>query len=114
MVDQTRDMGVVVRTAGGPEALEWTALDAEAPGRGEVCIVQHAIGVSFIDPYFRSGLYPWPSTPLIPGAEAAGVVAEIGEGVTDFKVGDRVAYTLPSGAYCTQRGLAGRRTRSCA
>ena len=67
MADRT-SMGVVVRTAGGPEALEWTALDTPAPGRGEVLVEQHAIGVNFIDTYFRSGLYPWPQTPLIPGA----------------------------------------------
>jgi NADPH2:quinone reductase len=103
------DMGVVVRTAGGPETLEWTALNTGAPGRGEVRIVQHAIGVNFIDTYFRSGLYPWPSTPLIPGAEAAGVVADIGEAVTDLKVGDRVAYTLPLGAYRTQRVVPAER-----
>src|SRR6202795_2443468 len=108
MVERT-SMGVVVRTAGGPEALEWTSLDTPAPGRGEVLVEQHAIGVNFIDTYFRSGLYPWPSTPLIPGAEAAGVVAEIGEAVTDFKVGDRVAYTLPLGAYRTQRVVAAER-----
>jgi NADPH2:quinone reductase len=103
------DMGIVVRTAGGPEALEWSALNTAPPGRGEARIVQHAIGVNFIDTYFRSGLYPWPSTPLIPGAEAAGVVAEIGEGVTGLKEGDRVAYTLPSGAYRTQRVVAAER-----
>ena len=103
------DMGVVVRTAGGPEALEWTALETARPGRGEVLIEQRAIGVNFIDTYFRSGLYPWPATPLIPGAEAAGVVAEVGESVTDLKVGDRVAYTLPLGAYRTRRTLAAER-----
>jgi NADPH2:quinone reductase len=106
MAEQKLDMGVVVHTPGGPEALEWTPLNTAKPGRGEVRIEQRAIGVNFIDTYFRSGLYPWPSTPLIPGAEAAGAVAEIGEGVTDFKVGDRVAYTLPLGAYRTQRVVA--------
>src|SRR5580698_6112445 len=109
MAEQVADMGVVVRTAGGPEALEWTAPETAHPGRGEARIVQRAIGVNFIDTYFRSGLYPWPSTPLIPGAEAAGVVAEIGEGVTDLKVGDRVAYTLPLGAYRTQRVVPAER-----
>src|ERR1700722_12771415 len=109
MAEQVADMGVVVRTAGGPEALEWTALQTGAPGRGEVRVAQRAIGVNFIDTYFRSGLYPWPSTPLIPGAEAAGVIAELGEAVTDFKVGDRVAYTLPLGAYRTQRVVPAER-----
>src|ERR1700680_3986287 len=109
MAEQATDMGVGVRTSGGRETLEWTSLDTAKPGRGEVRIEQRAIGVNFIDTYFRSGLYPWPSTPLIPGAEAAGVVAETGEAVTDFKVGDRVAYTLPLGAYRTQRVVAAER-----
>ena len=103
------DMGMVVRAAGGPEALEWSELQTPAPGPGEVRILQRAIGVNFIDTYFRSGLYPWPATPLIPGAEAAGVVAQIGEGVADLEVGDRVAYTLPLGAYRTQRVVAAER-----
>ena len=95
------DMGVVVRTAGGPEALEWTELDTASPGPGEVRIAQRAVGVNFIDTYFRSGLYPWPSAPLIPGAEAAGVVEDLGSGVAGLKAGDRVAYTMPLGAYRT-------------
>ncbi len=105
----TADMGMVVRVAGGPEAMQWSALDTGAPARGEVLLVQRAIGVNFIDTYFRSGLYPWPSTPLIPGAEAAGVVAAVGEGVTELKAGDRVAYTLPAGAYRTQRVVPAER-----
>ncbi len=105
----TADMGMVVRAAGGPEAMQWSALDTGAPARGEVLLVQRAIGVNFIDTYFRSGLYPWPSTPLIPGAEAAGVVAAVGGGVTELKAGDRVAYTLPSGAYRTQRVVPAER-----
>jgi NADPH2:quinone reductase len=109
MVEHIEDMGVVVHKAGGPEALEWTALNTAAPGRGEVRIAQRAIGVNFLDTYFRSGAYPWPSTPLIPGAEAAGVVTEIGEAITDFKVGDRVAYTIPAGAYRTQRVVSAER-----
>src|ERR1700676_716289 len=102
-------MGVVVRVAGGPEALQWSALEAGAPGPGEVRILQRAIGVNFIDTYFRSSLYPWPSTPLIPGAEAAGVVTEIGETVTDFKEGDRVGYTLTLGACRAGRVVAAER-----
>jgi D-arabinose 1-dehydrogenase-like Zn-dependent alcohol dehydrogenase len=97
------DMGVVARVPGGPEAMEWTELDTAAPNVGEARIAQHAVGVNFIDTYFRSGLYPWPSTPLIPGAEASGVVEDVGPGVTDLKPGDRVAYTMPLGAYRTRR-----------
>lgn len=109
MAEQAVDMAVLVHAAGGPEALEWSTVQTGAPGRGEVRIVQHAIGVNFLDTYFRSGLYPWPTTPLIPGAEAAGVVAEVGEAVTDLKAGDRVAYTMPLGAYRTQRVLPAER-----
>jgi len=97
------DMGIVARVAGGPEVLEWTALETAAPGPGEVRIAQRAIGVNFIDTYYRSGLYPWPTTPLIPGAEAAGLVEEVGLGVTGLNIGDRVAYTMPTGAYRTRR-----------
>jgi NADPH:quinone reductase len=97
------DMGVVVRAAGGPEALEWTELETPAPAAGEVRITQCAVGVNFIDTYFRSGLYPWPTTPLVPGAEASGIIEDVGPGVTGFKSGDRVAYTMPLGAYRTRR-----------
>jgi NADPH2:quinone reductase len=100
---QEADFGIVVRTAGGPENLEWTALQTAQPGPGEVRIAQRAIGVNFIDTYFRKGVYPWPMTPLIPGGEAAGVVQTVGEGVKDLKPGDRVAYVLPVGAYRTLR-----------
>src|SRR5580698_10988719 len=109
MTKETADFGIIVQTAGGPEALEWSELTTAAPGAGEVRIVQHAIGVNFIDTYYRKGHYPWPVTPLIPGGEAAGVVEEVGEGVTEFKSGDRVAYTLPIGAYRTRRVVAAER-----
>jgi NADPH2:quinone reductase len=109
MTAQNADFGIVVHTAGGPENLEWTALETPAPGRGEVRIVQKAIGVNFIDTYFRKGVYAWPTTPLIPGGEAAGVIDAVGDGVTDLKSGDRVAYVLPSGAYRTRRVVAADR-----
>jgi NADPH2:quinone reductase len=96
-------MGVVVRAAGGPGALAWTELETAAPGPGEVRIAQRAVGVNFIDTYFRSGLYPWPTAPLVPGAEAAGVIEDVGAGVTDLKAADRVACTMPLGAYRTRR-----------
>jgi NADPH2:quinone reductase len=103
------DMGMVVRTPGGPEALEWLPLETTAPAAGEVLIQQRAVGVNFIDTYFRSGLYAWPSSPLIPGAEAAGVVEAVGSQVSSVKAGDRVAYTMPVGAYRTRRVVAADR-----
>src|SRR5271170_3507650 len=109
MTAQKPDFGIVVRTAGGPEALEWTELETPPPAVGEVRIQQKAIGVNFIDTYFRKGIYPWPTTPLIPGGEAAGIVDAVGAGVTGFKSGDRVAYVLPSGAYRTRRVVAADR-----
>ena len=104
-----KDFGIIVRAAGGPEALEWCELETAAPARGEALIAQRAIGVNFIDTYYRKGAYPWPMTPLIPGGEAAGVVEALGEGVTDVKPGDRVAYVLPIGAYRTRRVVPAER-----
>jgi NADPH2:quinone reductase len=106
---QSADFGIIVRTPGGPEALEWSELTTTAPARGEVLIAQRAVGVNFIDTYYRKGAYPWPITPLIPGGEAAGIVEEVGEGVADFKPGDRVAYTLPIGAYRSRRVVPAER-----
>jgi NADPH2:quinone reductase len=107
-VTQSADFGIIVRSPGGPEALECSELTTLSPARGEVLIAQRAVGVNFIDTYYRKGHYPWPVTPLIPGGEAAGIVEEVGEG-TDFKPGDRVAYTLPFGAYRTRRVVSAER-----
>ena len=109
VVGSSKDFGIIVRTPGGPEALEWSELETPAPARGEALIAQRAIGVNFIDTYYRKGAYPWPMTPLIPGGEAAGVVEAVGEGVTDVKAGDRVAYILPIGAYRTRRVVPAER-----
>jgi len=93
--------------AGGPDVLLRTELVLAPPGPGEVQIEHRAIGVNFIDCYFRSGLYPWPDSQLlIPGAEASGVIAATGPGVTGLKEGDRVAYTLPNNAYASARNIA--------
>lgn len=104
-ISGARDRAVVARVAGGPDVLEEIEVPAAIAGPGEVLVRHEAIGVNFIDTYFRSGLYPWPQTPLIPGAEAAGVVEAIGPGVTGFAVGDRVAAVTPTGAYRTRRAL---------
>jgi NADPH2:quinone reductase len=101
---------VRIHAHGGPEALTYEDVDPGKPGAGQVLIRHTAIGLNFLDTYFRSGLYPAPNgLPLIPGGEAAGVVLETGEGVQGLKKGDRIAYTTPLGAYCEERVIAADR-----
>jgi len=91
---------------GGPEVLQLENIDVGQPGPGEVRIRHTAIGINFIDTYQRSGLYPL-SLPSGLGSEAAGVVEAVGDGVSQFAVGDRVAYAGGApGAYSTERVLA--------
>lgn len=90
---------------GGPEVLKLVSVDVPAPAPGEVTIRQKAVGLNFIDIYFRTGLYPHPLPHGI-GFEAAGDVVAVGEGVTHLKVGDRVAYgQSPIGAYAEVRNV---------
>ena len=94
---------------GGPEVLERVDVPVAAPGAGEVRVRNHAIGLNFIDTYYRSGLYAPPSLPSGLGTEGAGVVEALGEGVDDFAVGDRVAYaTGPLGSYGEHHTLPAR------
>jgi NADPH2:quinone reductase len=95
----------VASQPGGPETLVWTDIDTPPPAPGEVRVKHTAIGVNFIDVYFRSGLYPWPESTMIPGAEAAGIVEALGEGVSNFASGDRVAYVMRHGAYRDERNV---------
>jgi len=89
---------------GGPEVLRYEDVTVGRPGPGEARVRHAAIGVNFLDCYFRTGLYPAPNgLPLIPGNEAAGEVVEVGEGVTEVAVGDRVAYFEPIGSYAEER-----------
>jgi len=98
---------ILVSKHGGPEVLEWRDHAAGNPGPGEVLIRQEAVGLNFIDVYFRTGLYPAPNgLPLIPGNEGAGIVIALGEGVTRFQKGDRIAYAGPIGAYAQERVIA--------
>ena len=83
---------------GGPEVLDYVDVPEPVAGPGQILIRHEAIGVNFIDVYFRSGLYP-ATFPLIPGQEAAGVVEAVGEGVSRFRVGDRAAYAGGPGGY---------------
>jgi NADPH2:quinone reductase len=88
---------------GGPEVLEYVDVEVGEPGPGEARVRNHAIGLNFIDVYFRNGLYPAP-LPGGLGHEAAGVVEAVGEGVSHVKPGDRVAYaSRPNGAYSDVR-----------
>jgi NADPH2:quinone reductase len=85
---------------GGPEVLEYLDYQAAAPGPNEVRVKNHAIGLNFIDTYYRSGLYPPAALPSGLGSEGAGIVEAVGSAVTRFQVGERVAYaTGPLGAY---------------
>jgi NADPH:quinone reductase len=95
---------------GGPEVLQWEKIDSGSPGQGEVLIRQEAVGLNFIDVYHRTGLYPLPGLPAIPGMEGAGIVIAVGEGVIDIAVGDRVAYAgMPPGAYAEKRLIPAHR-----
>ena len=80
-------------------------IELPPPGPDQVRIRHHAIGVNFLDVYFRSGLYPSPSLPFTPGAEGAGDVVAIGKGVDEFKIGDRVAYVATPGSYAEERNV---------
>ena len=84
-------------------------IETPRPGPGEILVENRAVGLNFVDVYHRSGAYPAP-LPLVPGVEAAGVVAAIGEGVTGRAPGDRIAYAaLPLGAYASHRLLPANR-----
>ena len=101
---------VRVHKTGGPEVLTFEDIEVPAPGQGQVKIKQHACGVNFIDCYFRMGLYPSPvGMPFVAGNEGAGEVIAVGPGVTDLKVGDRVAYVVPLGGYAAERLLPAER-----
>jgi NADPH:quinone reductase len=92
-----------VHETGGPETLVWEEVPKPGPKTGEVLIAQKAVGLNYIDVYFRTGLYKAPSMPVTIGMEGAGVVEAVGEGVSEFAVGDRVAYAGALGAYAEYR-----------
>lgn len=94
---------VRVHKHGGPEVLTFEDVEVGRPGPGEVKLRQRAIGVNYIDTYFREGMYPAPSMPFVIGNEGAGEVIEVGEGVSGFKPGDRVAYVATLGSYAEER-----------
>jgi NADPH2:quinone reductase len=103
------DGAILVSRHGGPEVLEWGTKPPGKPGAGEVLVRHTAVGLNYIDVYHRVGLYPM-TLPFSPGVEGAGVVEQLGDGVTDLEVGDRVAYTGTGvvGSYVESRVLPAR------
>lgn len=101
---------VRVHETGDASVLQWEEVSVAEPAAGEVRLRHTAIGLNFIDVYFRAGTYPSPQLPFVPGLEGAGVIESIGENVDGFEVGDRVAYASPPlGAYAESRLMpAGR------
>ena len=94
---------IIVAEIGGPEVLRWEDVPDPAPGPGEARVRQTAIGVNFIDVYFRRGIYKVPQLPYVPGQEGAGVVEAVGAGVSEVAIGDRVAYAGLQGSYAEVR-----------
>lgn len=91
---------IIARQAGGPEVFDYVSSEVPSPGTGQLLVKVAAIGVNFIETYQRSGVYPV-QYPLVPGSECAGIVEAVGDGVTDFAVGDRVATAEGSKAYAS-------------
>lgn len=101
---------MMVHEHGGPDVMKWEDVEVGEPGPGEARIRHEAIGLNFVDVYFRTGLYKAPNgLPYIPGNEGAGTVVAVGPGVTNVKVGDRVAYNGPIGSYCEERVMPAER-----
>ena len=94
---------IQVHETGGPDVMRLEEVPIGDPGPGEARIRHAAVGLNYIDVYFRMGLYPAPSLPFSPGMEGAGEILSLGEGVTDLAVGDRVAYAGSLGAYAEER-----------
>lgn len=97
---------VQIHEYGGPEKMRYESIEVPPPGLDEVQILQHAVGVNYLDTYHRRGVFPLPALPGALGVEGAGEVVAVGEGVTRFSIGDRVAYaSRPIGSYATLRNL---------
>ena len=92
---------IQIDAAGGPEVMRWRELDDPEPGAGQIVVDLAAAGLNYIDTYQRSGLYDVPM-PYVPGLEGAGVVTAIGDGVSEWSVGDRVAWPGSPGSYATR------------
>lgn len=100
-----KNYAALINSYGSPEVLEFRAIAIPKIERDEVLIRHTHAGLNYIDTYFRTGLYKTPPFPVILGAEAAGVIEDVGTEITDFKIGDRVCYTGGLGAYCKYRAM---------
>jgi NADPH2:quinone reductase len=98
-----------IHANGGPEVMVWEDVPVPEPGPAEALIRHQAVGLNYIDVYFRTGLYKAPNMPLIIGQEGAGTVTAVGSAVTGLAPGDRVAYAGPIGGYATERVIAADR-----
>lgn len=98
-----------IHSTGGPEVMQWEEVPTPEPGPNEALIKHEAVGLNYIDVYFRSGLYKAPHMPLTIGMEGAGTVVSVGAAVTNVKPGDRIAYAGPIGAYAKSRTIAADR-----
>ena len=94
-----------VHYTGAPDVMQLEEVELPAPGPGQARVRHHAIGVNYLDVYYRSGFYPSPPRPFIPGNEGAGIVEAVGKGVKDFKPGDRVVYVATLGSYAEARNV---------
>ncbi|GEP03671.1 quinone oxidoreductase family protein [Methylobacterium oxalidis] len=95
-----------VHEYGGPEVMRFEDVPLPEPGPGQIRVRQRAVGVNFIDIYFRTGAYKAAQLPFTPGKEGAGEVTAVGAGVSGFKIGDRVAYGSAEGTYAEEPVIA--------
>lgn len=97
-----------IHEPGNADVLKWDEIEIGKPGPGQVRLKQTAIGLNYIDIYMREGIYPVAELPAVLGMEAAGIVEETGEGVTEVAIGDRVAYSMVVGSYAEERIIDAR------
>ncbi len=94
-----------IHETGAPDVMRLEDVEIPPPGPGEARVRNHAIGVNYLDVYYRTGFYPTPPRPFIPGNEGAGEIVAVGKGVKDFRPGDRVAYASSLGSYAQERNV---------
>jgi NADPH2:quinone reductase len=94
-----------IHTVGAPDVMRLEDIEIPPPGPGEARVRHHAIGVNYLDVYYRTGFYPPPPRPFTPGNEGAGEIVAVGKGVKDFRPGDRVAYASTLGSYADERNV---------